>query len=90
MGIKEQEPVHIQHVADPAGVAYSVQAVPVFGGHGPVLIGIEEYPPAAQKVLGFVNRLLGGMQQANCWTSLRSRANSARSETSNSGSFGLS
>jgi hypothetical protein len=39
--------------------------VPVFGGHdGPVLIGIEGYPPVAQKVFGFVNRLLGGMQQA--------------------------
>lgn len=41
---------------DPAGVTFHVQAVPVFGVSGPVLLGGRE-GPATRGLLGFANRI---------------------------------
>lgn len=53
----EDERPFLAVARDPAGATFHVQAVPVFGVSGPVLLGGRE-GPATRGLLGFANRIL--------------------------------
>jgi hypothetical protein len=56
-GASDDDRPFLAVVRDPAGVSYHVQAVPVYGVSGPIVLGGRE-GPATHGLLGLVNRIL--------------------------------